>query len=416
MKGIDENMKNIFDTLYDDKLIHVISDTQQIEEISDKTYSDTVIAINLYYKESLNYYFSYINNIPKKIMVYIISSNELIWEDIEQFIQSRPNTFLLKKENRGRDISALLVAFKPIALQKKYICFIHDKKELFDDLKEDTIDWIDTLWSNTFKSEIYINNVLNFLQKEKIGILAPPKPFGNKITSSYTNTWDANFEIAKSLAEKMKLNCDMDVKKPPVILSTVFWCKTKALKKLLEINWTYEDFPEEPLPVDGTISHAIERIISYVAQDAGYTTEIIMNMDYSEKLLLKIHKTLYETYDLLKELFNIEDINDLKRFKNCRADMDKIFKIHQKVYLYGAGRIGMKLARWLKLWGYHVTGFLVTKKSEEKYIDDIPVYELQDIDNDDSMSIIVSVSKKYVKEIECILLKNNFKNYYIVEK
>ncbi len=408
-------MRNVFDALYEDNLLHVISETEQPREVTEEVYKNTAVAVNLYYKETLNYYFSYIKNIPKKIDIYIISSNEQIWGDIEKFAHLENNIFLLKKENRGRDISSLLVTLKEIALNKKYICFIHDKKEIRDEVKEDTKAWIDNLWGNTLKSSIYINNILNILQEEKVGVLVPPKPIENKMIYSYINLWDADFEMAKCLADKMNLNCDMNINKSPITLGTVFWCKTAALSKLWKMNWTYEDFPKEPLPLDGTINHAIERIISYVAQDAGYTTEIIMNTAYSEKLLLKFHKTLYETYDLLKMLFNIKDINDLKKFEYYRADVEYIFAHHKSVYLYGAGEIGVKLSDWIKMWGFNIKGFLVTKKSEIEYVDNIPVYELKDIYNDDSVGIIVSVGKKYIEEIESILLKNKF-NYYILEK
>ena len=120
-------MRNVFDALYEDNLLHVISETEQSREVTEEVYKNTAVAVNLYYKETLNYYFSYIKNIPKKIDIYIISSNEQIWGDIEKFAHLENNIFLLKKENRGRDISSLLVTLKEIALNKKYICFIFDK-------------------------------------------------------------------------------------------------------------------------------------------------------------------------------------------------------------------------------------------------------------------------------------------------
>lgn len=41
---------------------------------------------------------------------------------------------------------------------------------------------------------------------------------------------------------------------------------------------------DEPLPYDGTISHAIERIVGFVALDAGYKVGTIMNCQYAAKL------------------------------------------------------------------------------------------------------------------------------------
>ena len=36
---------------------------------------------------------------------------------------------VILKRNRGRDVSALLVASRTEILQYKYVCFIHDKQE-----------------------------------------------------------------------------------------------------------------------------------------------------------------------------------------------------------------------------------------------------------------------------------------------
>ena len=50
----------------------------------------------------------------------------------------------------------------------------------------------------------------------------------------------------------------------------MFWCRTAAMKKLFTKKWTYDDLPGEPVPDDGTILHAIERIHPFVAQSSGF--------------------------------------------------------------------------------------------------------------------------------------------------
>ena len=51
----------------------------------------------------------------------------------------------------------------------------------------------------------------------------------------------------------------------------------QGIEKIFEYAFKGEDFPAEPMPVDGTISHAIERIWPYVAQEAGYYSAHILN-------------------------------------------------------------------------------------------------------------------------------------------
>jgi lipopolysaccharide biosynthesis protein len=51
---------------------------------------------------------------------------------------------------------------------------------------------------------------------------------------------------------------------------TMFWCRPAALKPLLNLRLGWEDYPPEPVPYDGTILHAIERILPFVAENQGY--------------------------------------------------------------------------------------------------------------------------------------------------
>ncbi len=49
------------------------------------------------------------------------------------------------------------------------------------------------------------------------------------------------------------------------------------MRKLFEHKWEWTDFNAEPRHIDGGLAHALERIISYVAQDAHYTTQQILS-------------------------------------------------------------------------------------------------------------------------------------------
>lgn len=47
----------------------------------------------------------------------------------------------------------------------------------------------------------------------------------------------------------------------------MFWARSDAVRSLLSLPLTYEDFPDEPLPPDGTIAHALERLILVLASN-----------------------------------------------------------------------------------------------------------------------------------------------------
>ena len=71
--------------------------------------------------------------------------------------------------------------------------------------------------------------------------------------------WNANRGIAEALASKMGIEELPQHFNFPV--GTMFWARTCALSPLIDVNLQWDDYPQEPLPYDGTLLHAIERIL-----------------------------------------------------------------------------------------------------------------------------------------------------------
>ena len=54
----------------------------------------------------------------------------------------------------------------------------------------------------------------------------------------------------------------------------MFWARKGALRSLYEMGLSWEDLPEEPLGYDGTILHAIERLLPLIASSNGFKSEL----------------------------------------------------------------------------------------------------------------------------------------------
>ena len=124
------------------------------------------IIINLYYTESARFYIEYIDRIPVEIAVYIYSSKPEMLEICRDKVK-RENVFFELKENRGRDVSALLVAAKEAIEKFEIFCFIHDKASKTEYLMEDTDRWILNLWENMLHDEDYIYRVAEMFQENR---------------------------------------------------------------------------------------------------------------------------------------------------------------------------------------------------------------------------------------------------------
>ncbi|MCX5946719.1 MAG: glycosyltransferase [Cyanobacteria bacterium] len=81
--------------------------------------------------------------------------------------------------------------------------------------------------------------------------------------------WSENRDQAEALAQRLGL--------PPLPVAidfpvgSMFWARKGSLKSLYELGLNWDDYPEEPLPYDGTILHAVERLMPQVCMANGYT-------------------------------------------------------------------------------------------------------------------------------------------------
>ena len=409
-------MKNVQEIINEKKLEFILPRYELCHNAVIET--KIAVVVHLYYLEKFDYYWNYLKNVCDEIDIYLISSNlELLKKAEEQKkLLNRSNIYFIKKENRGRDISALLVSFGKKIYEYEYMCFIHDKKEKSEELKQDVQFWNENLWGNMIGYEEHIKNILFLFENNlNIGLLVPPKPSGKIIPSDFQCTWFSNYNNTVQLAERLGLNCRIDSEISPVALGSVFWCRTKALYKLFEKEWTYDDFVQEPLPDDGTISHAIERIFPFVAQDAGFDTGIVMNEYYAIKYQHNVIQYKIELFDFLDLLLGISSNRTLWEYKTEIEKIYEYFNQHENTYIYGAGKAGKQCLKDLQLKGNNPKGFIITKNvSETKEYLGIQVIELDDYEHKEQNGIIIAMYKdEHVKEVVKLLSERNITDYIL---
>lgn len=409
-------MENVYDIRKEKQLQFIFSTEQSRFLPKYNELRQIAVVVNLYYAEKLEFYSQYLNALPEGITLYIFSSKKEILAEVEKKLY-RKNTFYLKKENRGRDLSAFLVAFRPYADHYDLICFIHDKKERTPWEKADADKWNENLWKNMIATPDYIYNVLYLLHTHpELGMLFPPEPMGEYRTAWFKASWEENYNNCVNLAEKMHLSADIRITKPPIALGSVFWARKEVLSKLFNMNWKYEDFPAEPMPKDFTISHAIERIFGYLAQDAGYDAATIMTEQYASWSLLFLQDYFRQMFF---ELSSRMGVDNLRQFHVLCVQKEKILnyaKAHKKFYLYGAGKCGKALLSLLREEKLEPSGFVITKKSRKQdSIAGLKVYEISDLSlRDSGTGIILTVFYPQQEEMIEEIKKNEIQDFIIL--
>lgn len=375
------------------------------------------VLIHLHYDDSVNKYRNYIKNIPEHIDILISYSNLEVFYQMQNIASEVKNKFIyIEKKNRGRDISALLVAAKKELLKYDIICFVHDKKSKNEIMKKDTEEWAYSLWENTLSSKEYIENVVSIFENDnRVGVLVPPLYFGEYFLAEYINQWGNNYNILVELLKETGVTKIPSKDSIIKAFGTVFWARTNALRKLFNRKWKYEDFDEEPLSIDGTISHAIERSICFYAEDVGYECHTIMTKQYADVRMQQMQNALFYSFDIISRNLGCKNLFEIKNYEKQKKDMREFCSRFNKVYIYGAGIYGKDCLKILQIINIRPSAFVVSsKKNYVSKIADIQVVELQKCELDGDTGIIVAVSKKNRSEILDMLtdkIKQN--NIYI---
>ncbi|MCM1143813.1 MAG: rhamnan synthesis F family protein [Lachnoclostridium sp.] len=265
------------------------------------------IYAHLFYEDLFEKAIKYLGVIPTEIDVYISTDTDEKKEKIESLFYKHRKVKIVVVNPRGREWSAFLIVMKKYLLKYDYFCMLHDKKSSQIFFETVGITYGNILWDNLLWKEGYVRAVIHFFEEHpEMGVLVPPEAYHGIYFNTAIDYWTICFEKTKELAERLALNVLLEAEKPPISLGGAFWCRTDSIRKILNFEFKYEDFVKEPMPVDGTFNHALERILPYVAQDAGFYTGTIMNPEYAAE---DITNKQYIIRSILREIKDMGGIS-----------------------------------------------------------------------------------------------------------
>lgn len=169
---------------------------------------------------------------------------------------------ILVAPNRGRDIGAMLTGLSQDMLAKyDVVGHFHGKRSPHVDAS------IGETWLN-FLLEHLVGGEHAMMDTIMAAFEADPALNLVFAEDPHLNDWDENRSLADGLAKRMGLPLPLPTHFD-FPQGTMFWARPKALKPLMDLGLTWDDYPDEPLPTDGTLLHAIERLVPFSAAQGG---------------------------------------------------------------------------------------------------------------------------------------------------
>lgn len=225
----------------------------------------TAAVIHLFHEELAYEILAYANNLPRGTNLFISTDTPLKKERIERVFLAYKfgSCEVVITPNRGRDIAPKLVGWRDVYERYEIVLHLHSKSSSHS---RTLAHWRPYLYETLAGSREQVLDVLGIFERApNVGMIfaqhyEPIRPY---------LTWGANYAAASALSERMGhvLPSDHPLDFPS---GSMFWARSAALKPLLDLRLSFDDFPDEIGQVDSTPAHAIERLYAIACELARF--------------------------------------------------------------------------------------------------------------------------------------------------
>ena len=245
---------------------------QKVNSIQNKK-NKIAVHLHVYYQDQLDEIASLLGSLDTDLDVYITSPLEKC--SFREIIDLFPDSYIIRTPNRGRDIASFIEVIRRIeSLGYSAILKIHTKKSPH---RKDGDDWRRDIFTKLINARS-LESILNaFYQDKHLGIVGPS---GHLIQAN--RYWGTNYDQVIKLLDEIGISTKIP-EHAVFVAGSMFWAKPEALKFLCFLPRGFSDYDSEPIPSDGNLVHAIERVISLGVILNGYNVWQIDNSGIIEK-------------------------------------------------------------------------------------------------------------------------------------
>ncbi len=257
--------------------------------------ADIAVIVHLFYLDMWDDIKTRLSNLNTSFDLYISVINEnKSFED--QIKIDFPNARIYAVTNRGRDVGPFMEIMSDVRLMGySYIAKIHSKKSPH---ARNGREWRDYSYDSLLGSDTIVERTIaHFTENPSVGVITGFRNVFDfekwglgsnqdsmEALSSLLGISEAYSELERFCERNkdkllddwsenlVRFNDDKDILKQPYLFpaGTMFWFKPAALDGLFSLGWNEFDFPDERQQLDGTMAHAIERMVGLLCAANGY--------------------------------------------------------------------------------------------------------------------------------------------------
>ncbi len=234
--------------------------------------SRIAVHLHIFYFDLVDEFFRRLGSIPFQFDLFISIPDFSSAAQVAQVERAareglpRASKILVKlAPNRGRDIAPFIAEFGSELLGYDIIGHFHTKKSPHNPKLEGWRDAIlDLLLGPVGNAGGHVAWIVGMLENHAKIVY----PEGSIFIHREATGWGGNRAVAGEILAKHVGISIADFPTVEFAEGAMLWARSAALKKFLSLPLSYDDFPPEPVEADGTIAHALERLVFVLAHDA----------------------------------------------------------------------------------------------------------------------------------------------------
>ncbi len=164
-------------------------------------------------------------------------------------------------EDRGRDIVRFLALLGTgVLFQYELVCKLHSKRSPY---VPDADGWRRALIDGILGSSRQVDQIVSsFRSDPDLGMVV-----ADENIYSADEHWSGHEKLFAELLPRIGISPDVKGRSFPG--GGIFWIRPLLLRTLAGAGLNLSDFEPEPLPWNGALAHAVERMFGLICEDAG---------------------------------------------------------------------------------------------------------------------------------------------------
>lgn len=237
--------------------------------------ADLAAIVHIYYEELTDELLERLGNIKRAFDLFVSLVEGKSDHLFQKILDIYPSAQIFVFPNLGRDILPFLCYIKSGALwDYKAIIKIHSKSSIY---MSDGSKWRRDLLDGVLPEGDATEKLFQaFIDQSDIGILC----HSSQIYAG-EDRWVGNRPILEYLLPVLSYSFD-EAASLPFAGGAMFWIKPLILRDIMRLDISSRNFEMEPIPIDGALPHALERIFSLCCYSAG------MRIEASDELLKSV--------------------------------------------------------------------------------------------------------------------------------